>query len=109
MCLSRERTNGFASFCARICGSRCATFSSSIRLVTVRVLLLILDETHNHGDVHGVNRALWVFLRWWEMETGPQDWFSPLHKVKLPRVNQPPLEPVSFDDLRAMLWLPVRS
>jgi integrase len=53
--------------------------------------------------VHGFYRALRAFLSWWEMEIEPQGWSNPLRKVKPPRVDDPPLEPVSIDDLRAML------
>ena len=74
-----------------------------IRPTTVRALLLALGQTHNPGGVHGFYRALRAFLRWWEMEIEPQGWSNPLRKVKPPRVDDPPLEPVSIDDLRAML------
>jgi site-specific recombinase XerD len=75
----------------------------AVRPTTVRRLLLELGETHNQGGVHGVYRALRAFLNWWETETEPQGWTNPMHKVQPPRVDLPPLEPVSLDDLRAML------
>jgi len=74
-----------------------------IRPTTIRALLLALGQTHNPGGVHGFYRALRAFLRWWEMELEPQGWSNPLRKVKPPRVDDTPLEPVPIDDLRAML------
>lgn len=75
----------------------------AIRSTTVRQLLLELGQTHNQGGVHGFYRALRAFLNWWETETEPQGWTNPMRKVQPPRVDLPPLEPVSLDDLRAML------
>jgi len=75
----------------------------AISAVAVRTLLVELSRSHNSGGVHGFYRALRAFLRWWEAETEPEDWRNPLRKVKPPRVDDPPLEPVSMDDLRAML------
>ena len=74
-----------------------------IRPTTVRRLLLELADTHNQGGVHGVYRALRAWLNWWEAETESQGWTNPMRKVQPPRVDLPPLEPVSLDDLRAML------
>jgi site-specific recombinase XerD len=74
-----------------------------IRPTTVRALLLALGQTHNPGGVHGFYRALRAFLRWWEVEVEPEGWSNPLAKVRPPRVDEPPLEPVSIDDLQAML------
>jgi len=70
---------------------------------TVRQLLLGLSETHNAGGVHAVYRSLRAFLNWWAEELEPEGWRNPLAKVKAPRLDEPPLEPVSLDDLRQML------
>jgi len=69
----------------------------------VRALLLELGETHNPGGVHGFYRALKAFLNWWEAEYEPRDWSNPMRKVVAPRVDLPPLDPVSLEGLRAML------
>ena len=74
-----------------------------IRPTTVRQLLLELSETHNQGGVHGIYRALRAWLNWWELETEPEGWSNPMRKVQPPRVDLPPLEPLSLDDLRAIL------
>ncbi|MGC9359553.1 MAG: tyrosine-type recombinase/integrase [Anaerolineae bacterium] len=66
-------------------------------------MLVKLRRTRTPGGVHAVYRALRASLNWWETETEPQGWSSPLAKVPAPRVNDPPLEPVPLKDLRAML------
>jgi site-specific recombinase XerD len=74
-----------------------------IRPTTVRRLLLDLGETHNAGGVHAVYRSLRAFLNWWAAEVEPEGWRNPLAKVKAPRLDEPPLEPVSLEDLGRML------
>ena len=81
---------------------------ADIRPTPVRMLLVDLGKTHSPGGVHAIYRALRAFLNWWEMETEPEGWSNPLRKVKPPRVDDPPLEPVALKDLRAMLTTCIR-
>jgi len=74
-----------------------------IRPTTVRRLMLDLGATHNAGGVHAVYRSLRAFLNWWAAEVEPEGWRNPLAKVKAPRLDEPPLEPVSLEDLGRML------
>ena len=76
---------------------------AQIRARDVRAMLVTLGENHNPGGLHGIFRAFRTFLYWWEVETEPKGWSNPLRKVKPPRLDDTPLEPVSLDDLRAML------
>lgn len=70
----------------------------------IRDFLLYLDSTgHKPGGIHAHFRTLRAFLYWWENETEPEGWKNPIRKVKAPRVELEPLDPVNFDDLRAML------
>ena len=75
----------------------------SITAPIVRRFMLELSKTHNPGGVHAVYRAVKAFLRWYDVEVEPEAWSNPMAKVRAPKVPQEPLEPVSLDDLRAML------
>lgn len=75
----------------------------SITAPIVRRFMLELSKTHNPGGVHVVYRAVKVFLRWYDAEVEPEGWTNPMSKVRGPKVYQEPLEPVSLDNLRAML------
>lgn len=62
-----------------------------------------LQETgHNPGGVHLHYRYLRTFLLWYELETDG-GYRSPTHKVKAPKVNREPLEPVSMEHVKALL------
>ena len=68
-----------------------------------RYLLWLADTGHNPGGVHGCYRSLRAFLLWYEEEQEPDDWHNPIKKVGAPKVAQGLQEPLSWDDLRAML------
>jgi integrase/recombinase XerD len=61
------------------------------------------ERGHNAGGVHSLYRTVRVFLRWYAMEFEPIEWRDPLRKVKPPKVDIEPLEPVSLETVRAML------
>jgi len=69
----------------------------------LRRFLLVEASRRTPGGVHGLYRALRAFLRWWEAETEPKGWRNPIAKVVAPRVPESSLDPLSLDDLRAML------
>jgi len=75
----------------------------SITAPIVRRFMLELSKMHNPGGVHAAYRAVRAFLRWYDAEVEHQGWTNPMGKVRAPKVPQEPLEPVSLDDLRAML------
>ncbi len=70
----------------------------------IRNFLLWLQERGNNaGGVHQHYRALRAFVRWWALETEPVQWKNPFAKVKPPKLNPEPLEPVSLADIEKLL------
>jgi integrase/recombinase XerD len=68
----------------------------------LRRWLLHLGETRNPGGVHASFRTLRAFFSWAWQENGLST-PNPMRRVKSPKTSQDPLEPLSLDDLRAML------
>ncbi|HNO92575.1 MAG TPA: tyrosine-type recombinase/integrase [Anaerolineales bacterium] len=66
-------------------------------------LIHLEDKGINAGGVHARYRTLRAFLRWYDLEFEPADFRNPLRKVKPPRVDIEPLEPVPIEHVRAML------
>jgi site-specific recombinase XerD len=70
----------------------------------LRHFFLKLSETHNPGGVHGSYRTLRAFFRWLLLEEiMPPDWRNPMLRVKPPKVNVPPLEPIPLEDVRSLI------
>jgi len=70
----------------------------------IRAFLLYLEETkHKPGGVGAFYRVIRAFLKWYEVEFDRADWVNPLRKVRAPKVPTEPLDPVSMDDIRALL------
>ena len=65
-------------------------------------LLWLADNGHNPGGIHACYRALKTFLRWYWDEIEP-DFKNPIAKVKPPRLEYEPLEPVTETEVRALL------
>ncbi len=65
--------------------------------------IAMTERGHKAGGVHAFYRTVRVFLRWYAVEFEPADWRDPLRKVKPPKVDIEPLEPVSLETTRAML------
>lgn len=61
------------------------------------------ERGHNAGGVHAVYRTVKTFLRWYALEFEPLEWRDPLKKVKPPKVDIEPLEPIPLEHVRAML------
>jgi len=61
------------------------------------------QKGHTAGGVHVFYRSVRVFLRWYAVEFEPTQWRDPLQKVRPPKVDIEPLEPVPLEDIRAML------
>ena len=66
-------------------------------------LLWLQEEGHNPGGQHVAYRILKTFFRWYDLEVEPENWRNPIAKVKAPRLNEEPLEPVDIKDIRLML------
>ncbi|MCX6059703.1 MAG: tyrosine-type recombinase/integrase [Chloroflexi bacterium] len=70
----------------------------------LRAFLLYLEESkHRRGGIHAFYRTLRAFLKWYQSEFEPAGWLNPLRKVQSPKVPTEPLDPVSLDDVRALL------
>ncbi len=70
----------------------------------LRRYFLKLAETHNPGGVHGYFRSLRALFRWLVVEEiMPPEWRNPMLKIKPPKVNLEPLEPISLQDVRALI------
>lgn len=86
------------------CEARNITSVMDVTSVNIREYMLYLGEKHhNEGGKHCCYRALKTFLRWYEQEVEPEGWTNPIRKVKAPKLTQEPLEPISIEDIKAML------
>ena len=95
----REKLSSFCHYAL----SQGADQVEAISPALVRSFILEWGQRHNAGGVLAVYRSLRAFLNWWAEEYDPQDWTSPMVKVKPPRLFQPPLEPLNLQHLKAML------
>lgn len=66
-----------------------------------RYLLRLRQEGHNPGGVHLIYRTLKTFLRWLVAEGEMNE--CPMKRVKPPRVDDSPQDPVGLDVVRGML------
>ncbi len=84
------------------CGSHSMKTISQLAPSFLREFLLYLGDQHNAGGVHGYFRSLRAFLKWYWDEDEP-DFQNPIAKVKPPKVNVEPLEPVDIQDVRRIM------
>jgi integrase/recombinase XerD len=76
---------------------------TSVDADTLRQYILELKQgDHNAGGVHLHYRYIRTLLRWWEQETDGE-YRSPTRKVKAPKTNREPLEPVPVEHVTALL------
>ena len=68
----------------------------------IRLYLLNLSERRNAGGCHIAYRVLKTLTFWWEQETDGE-YKSPIRKVKPPKINDTPQDPISLLDVKAML------
>jgi site-specific recombinase XerD len=86
------------------CEAQAVAQVSQITPDLIRRYMLQLAETHNEGGTHACFRPLRTFLYWVESEEIMlPDWKNPIRKVKAPRLSLQPLDPVSIDDVSALL------
>ena len=79
------------------CDSQVITEIHQISPSLLRKYLLYLEETnHNPGGRHAAYRAIRAFLFWFEDEVEPEMWRNPIRKVKAPKVEKAPIEPVDL-------------
>ncbi len=84
--------------------SQAVTSIQDIDPIFLRTYILLISQTHNPGGVHSAFRSLRVFLLWVEKEElMPDTWKNPIHKVDAPFVPQKIIEPVSLEDVQALL------
>jgi site-specific recombinase XerD len=96
----KKKLKYFATFCE----SQSVTQVSQLTPDLLRRYLLELGEKHNPGGVHVCFRTLRTLLFWiGEEEIMPMDWKNPIHKVKAPKVPNELLEPVSLEDVAALV------
>ena len=88
----------------KYCEDQAVTQVSQLTADFLRRYILQLSEGHNPGGVHACFRPLRTFLLWVELEEiMPSDWKNPIRKVQAPRVPLEPIEPVTLDEIHALL------
>jgi integrase/recombinase XerD len=86
------------------CNANSLTLIQEITPDFLRRYFLAFGEKHNPGGVHGAYRTLRAFFQWlMKEEVMAPDWKNPMLKVKAPKVILDPLEPISIQDVRALL------
>jgi integrase/recombinase XerD len=86
------------------CDSQAIKTIDQLTPESIRLYMLYLSESnHNAGGIHAKYRSIRAFLRWYQIELDPPNFANPLRKVKPPRVDIEPLDPVSIEHINAML------
>lgn len=84
--------------------SQAVTAVQDINPDFLRSYILMLAEDHNPGGVHAAYRSIRAFMLWVEKEElMPDSWKNPIHKVDAPHVPENIIEPVSLDNVQALL------
>jgi site-specific recombinase XerD len=92
------------SLFADFCESKQIIQVTRITASDLREYMLLLEEKgHNPGGRHGCYRTVKTFLYWWEQEVEPDGWSNPVRKVKPPKLPIELLDPVSVNDIEAMV------
>lgn len=96
----RSQLSQFVTYC----NSNALTQIEQITADFLRRYFLAYSEKHNPGGVNGNYRALRAFFHWLEdEEVMPNDWKNPIKKIRPPKIILEPLEPISIDDVKALL------
>src|SRR3989304_4747492 len=86
------------------CNANSLRFIQEITPDFLRRYFLAFGEKHNPGGVHGTYRTLRAFFQWLvKEEVMAPEWKNPMRKVKAPKVVLDPLEPISIEDVRALI------
>ncbi len=98
--LYKDKLKEFASYCQSQTVSNVEQISPDL----LRRFMLHLEQTgHNSGGIHGYYRVIETFLKWYEAEVEPVNWKNPITRVKGPKLSQELLEPITLDEISAML------
>lgn len=90
----------FADFCETMG----ITEIEKITADAIRSYLIHLQDTgHNVGGLRTRYIAIKAYLFWYEREFEPEDWKNPINKVKMPKVPPRPIDPITIEQLRALL------
>ncbi len=88
----------------KYCSANSLTLIQDISPDYLRRYFLTFSEAHNPGGVHAAYRTLRAFFRWlMNEEVMPPEWKNPMLKVKPPKVATGPLEPISIEDVKALV------
>src|SRR5688572_1871243 len=105
--LSRHTLKSYREFLRTFiayCDANSLTFIQQITPDFLRRYFLAFREKHNPGGVHGAYRTLRAFFQWLVKEkVMAPEWKNPMLKVKAPKVVLDPLEPISIQDVRALI------
>ena len=100
----RRFYKGFLNAFIEYCNANSLTFIQEITPDFLRRYFLAFGEKHNPGGVHGAYRTLRAFFQWLtKQEVMAPDWKNPMLKVKAPKVVLDPLQPISIQDVRALI------
>jgi len=95
-----QQLKHFLAFCeAQLLQQVSQVTASDIR----NFLLWLQGQGHNPGGQHVAYRILKTFFRWYDLEAEPENWRNPMSKVKAPKLDEEPLEPVEIGSIRSML------
>ncbi len=105
--LSKHTLRFYREFLRRFIEYCNANSLESIQEITadfLRRYFLAFGEKHNPGGVHGAYRTLRAFFQWLvKEEVMAPEWKNPMLKVNAPKVVLDPLEPISIEDVRALI------
>lgn len=82
------------------CNAQQVTTIDQVDANFLRSFFLWLAESHNPGGCKAVYRAVNTLLNWYADETGIQ---NPMRKIRPPKVDDTPLEPVGMETIKALL------
>jgi site-specific recombinase XerD len=96
----KKKLNYFAKFCE----SQAVTQVDQLTPDLLRRYLIELGDEHNPGGVHACFRTLRTLLLWiGQEEIMPMDWKNPIRKVKAPKLPNELLDPISLEDVHALV------
>ena len=82
------------SYLLTYCNAQQVTTIRQVDPMLLRSFFLWLAESHNPGGCHAVYRAVKTMLNWYADEV--DGYANPMRRIKAPRVDLQPLDPVSF-------------
>lgn len=94
----------------RFCGGQGVTQVGQLTPELIRRYLLEMAGSHNPGGVHACFRPLRTLLLWVQQEEiMPYGWNNPIHRVKAPHLPIEPIDPISLEDVHALVETCKRS